>query len=130
MANRQRDPAKEQFWRRVVRRFESRGLTIREFCRREGLREQNFYAWRRELRRRDRLGQPAGTAGQTKHHQSRRQRRRPFFVPLRLAADDGRPTLSDAVAIVLSGGRTIRVGAHFDPRTLAAVLQVLEAQPC
>jgi len=57
MANRQRDPAKERFWRRAMARFRASGLKIRDFCEREVLAEPSFYAWRAELARRDRSRQ-------------------------------------------------------------------------
>ncbi len=44
-----RDPAKERRWRRVVRDWQASGLSVRQFCRRQGLSEPSFYAWRREL---------------------------------------------------------------------------------
>ena len=48
-----RDRGKERFWRRVVRQWRASGLSIRDFCREEGLPEGNFYAWRRILAQRD-----------------------------------------------------------------------------
>jgi len=48
-----RDPEKEAFWRMVVQEQQKSELSIRQFCRTEGLTESLFYAWRRELRRRD-----------------------------------------------------------------------------
>jgi hypothetical protein len=50
----QRDPAKERHWRRIVRRWRSSGLSVREFCDWQSLSEPCFYAWRRELAKRDR----------------------------------------------------------------------------
>jgi hypothetical protein len=52
MGRRVRDGAKERLWREAVRRQRASGLTIRAFCRGEGLSEQGFHWWRRELGRR------------------------------------------------------------------------------
>lgn len=49
-----RDPAKERHWRRMVRQWRSSGLSVREFCDWQALSEPCFYAWRRELAKRDR----------------------------------------------------------------------------
>ncbi len=49
-----RDLERERVWRAVLVRQRQSGLSIREFCRRETLAEVSFYAWRRELLRRDR----------------------------------------------------------------------------
>ena len=51
-----RDPEKEAFWRMVVQEQQKSDLSIRNFCRTEGLTESLFYAWRRELRHRDQEG--------------------------------------------------------------------------
>src|ERR1700722_2656145 len=48
------DPAKEAFWRRMLLRFGRSSLTARDFCFEHELSEANFYAWRREIARRDR----------------------------------------------------------------------------
>ncbi len=53
MAKRDRDDQTEQYWRLVLEEFQSSGLNVREFCRTEGVREPSFYAWRREIRKRD-----------------------------------------------------------------------------
>ena len=45
-----RDAEKEKFWRGKLAAFEISGLTGREFCAKERLREVQFYYWRRELK--------------------------------------------------------------------------------
>jgi len=45
MAKRAFDPQRDQFWRDVLSRFRSSGLSIRAFCRQEQVREPLFYAW-------------------------------------------------------------------------------------
>jgi transposase-like protein len=44
---------KESFWREVLARHAASKLSIRAFCKQEGIREPNFYAWRRTIRERD-----------------------------------------------------------------------------
>lgn len=53
MAKHQQDPAKEAYWRKVLKRFAASGLSVREFCQREQLTESQFYAWRRTIGERD-----------------------------------------------------------------------------
>jgi hypothetical protein len=48
-----RDLERERAWRAVVDRQRLSGLSVRGFCRREVVSEASFYAWRRELLRRD-----------------------------------------------------------------------------
>ncbi len=54
MAKHQQDPAKEAYWRKVLKRFATSGLSVREFCKREQLTESQFYAWRRTIGRKRR----------------------------------------------------------------------------
>ena len=115
MANHQRNPAKEQFWRQTLARQRASGLSIRAFCEREGLSEASYYQWRRELVRRDRFPRPA------------RQRQR-AFVPVRIIPDADRRHARGLIEIVLGGGRRIRVSEGFAPQTLAEVVAVLETK--
>jgi putative transposase len=45
----------ESAWREIVARQEQSGLTVQEFCEREGLKAASLYGWRVRLRQ-----QPAG----------------------------------------------------------------------
>ena len=47
----QRDPAREAKWRTILARHGKSGLSVRAFCRREGLTESAWYAWRRTIQR-------------------------------------------------------------------------------
>jgi hypothetical protein len=105
-----RDEHKEREWRRLIGVWRTSGLPVRVFCNRYGLLEHRFYAWRRELGRRD-----AETSA---------------FVPVRIVPDD-RLATGGALEVVLAGGRTLRVSPGFDTTTLRQLLAVLEeGQPC
>ena len=43
------DTDQKQFWQMVLDTFRSSGLSVRQFCKQEGLSEASFYAWRRKL---------------------------------------------------------------------------------
>ena len=47
---------KEEFWRFVLSQWIESGLSVRDFCRQEGLSEPSFYAWRRKIADRDAVG--------------------------------------------------------------------------
>jgi hypothetical protein len=68
------DRGKRALWEALLRQFPSSGLSVRQFCRRRGVSEPSFYAWRRRL---------TGGGG------SRGASRVPLFVPLRAAAPAG-----------------------------------------
>jgi hypothetical protein len=134
MANgRGRDKRREAFWRRIIRKQGSSGLSIREFCRKGKLPETAFYFWRSELARRHaEREQPRPT--------SNRVRRQvvavPAFVPVQVKEDEessagGRPNgTAYRIEVELSGGRRVHVTAPVDRQALADVLAVLEGRPC
>ncbi len=124
MGERRHNPAKEQFWRRVMSRFRGSGLTIRAFCDRERLSEPSFYAWRAELARRDRAQRQ-----RVDPVKPRAACRQPRFVPVRIL-DDEEPRTLGAIEILLRGGRIVRVTPGFDGATLAQAVAVLEASSC
>lgn len=114
MANGQRDVGKQALWREVLARHGASGLSVAEFCRREGLSQPSFYAWRRTLAERDRQpGKPT-------------TRRRPVreFLPLRVIDPPGR---ASSITIELAGGRLLRLPESISPQRLAELVQALEA---
>ena len=104
-----RDPNRELFWRRMVRRQSESGLSVRAWCARHDLREATFYWWRTALARRD--AKPA------------------IFVPVRVA-DDASGRDEALMEIVLVGGRRIRLSGGVDRAMLADVLAVVEERGC
>ena len=48
-----RDAGKEKFWREALAAADGCGQSVREFCQERGLKPNQFYGWRRELRLRD-----------------------------------------------------------------------------
>ena len=58
MKTKQRDPQREQFWRKAMSTWRASGLSVHEYCLRHGLRESAFYFWRGELLRRDAQSAP------------------------------------------------------------------------
>jgi hypothetical protein len=43
------DGGQEDFWRMAIETWQSSGLSIRQFCKDEGLSEPQFYQWRKKL---------------------------------------------------------------------------------
>ena len=110
----QRDPRKQQFWRRTVRQWHNSGSTVAAFCRQRGLSPASFYAWRRTLAQRD---------AQAAH-----------LVPVRVvgaSTPDAGAAAPTGLELVLEGGRWLRIGPAFDAATLRRLLALLqEGQPC
>jgi hypothetical protein len=107
MAKRQRDPAKEVFWRNTLQRFVASGLSVREFCQREQLTESAFYAWRRTLGARD--------GGD----------RQPAFVPAVVTAEACREA---SLAVALPGGCVVRFSGPTATEQLADLVVALHSR--
>ena len=108
MARRQRDPAKEAFWRDVLRRFAASGLSVRAFCKRERLTESAFYAWRRTIGERN----DAANSG-------------PAFVP---AVMTTQLCSESSIAIELAGGCVLRLAGPSSTEQLADLVIALQTR--
>jgi hypothetical protein len=139
-----RDPAKERSWRRWLRLWRRSGLTGRDFCAAHGLSEPSFYAWRRELARRDLETATPTTAAPPRpppprpRRQARTARPRPTTpapataaaVPLFLPLTPTAAPPSAAIELLLAQGRLLRVHPGFDAELLRQLLRVLEEPTC
>ncbi|HTQ39765.1 MAG TPA: hypothetical protein VMJ32_12120 [Pirellulales bacterium] len=116
MAGHERDPKRERFWRKALARRMRSGLTVPEFCKREGLVATTYQHWRREIVRRDAL-LPAV--------RSKRRRRSlsAAFVPVKLA-ESGTGSMYPA-EVLLPNGITLHLAASIDQTTLSTLLTAL-----
>ena len=127
---RQPDPAKERYWRRLFARWRQSGLTGRAFCAAHGVSEPSFYAWRREIDRRNRqqatarkrvaASAPAATLMPQPAAGS-------AFLQLAL---DSKAGTRPAIEVVLAQGRLLRVPSGFDGESLRQLLRLLEEPTC
>jgi hypothetical protein len=109
---------REQFWRRHIDQQRACRLGVREYCDRHGLREHSFYAWRRTIAKRDRLGEATPCQPLAA----------PAFLPV--AVVGGPPLPHDSpIEIRLVDGRRVRVRAGCDRTLLADVLAILHTAP-
>ena len=107
MAQATRDLGREPHWRRVLARWRRSGLSVRAFCRAEGISEPSFYLWRRKLDQAD--------------------PKKPAFLPVHVVTEEAKPPATRDIEIVLANGRCLRVGPGFDPHTLVTLVDLLEA---
>ena len=90
-------------WRRIVQQQQSSGLPVMAFCRRAGVPQSSFFAWRRKLR-----------AEAT-------------FAEVKLPAE---PVVQvGGIELHLPGRRRVVVQPGFDRQTLLDLLHVLDASP-
>ena len=97
-------PKAEQWAERIAAQQRS-GVSVKQFCKEQGLTEYSFYAWRKRL-------QQTG--------------------PVRFALVERRPRPQEAAAeaaleLVLPAGERLRISAGVDAATLRTVLDVLRA---
>ena len=90
-------------WAERIAAQQRSGLSVKQFCKEQGLTEYSFYAWRKRL-------QESG--------------------PVRFALVErsaGRPerTTEPVLELVLATGERLRIGAGVDIKTLRTVLDVL-----
>jgi hypothetical protein len=104
----ERNVALERRWRELIAAQARSGLSIREFCESRELREPNFYAWRRELAKRD-----AGAAKVVA----------PTFVPVQILP-------SAAIEVTWPTGVVVRVPAGADGDLAVRLVTALRAASC
>ena len=108
---RPKDLGLEHTWRRRLRRQAAGGLSIADFCEREGVSTASFYAWRRRL-----VAPPATPPAEP-----------PLFVPIRLdptsPANDTPPDLG--FEIELPHRIRLRCAAAPDPVWLGRLVAAL-----
>jgi transposase-like protein len=114
----QRGPEREQFWRRTIEACARSGDTIRGFCAERGLSEPSFYAWRRDLRRRDSQRREGGIETKLAPASAR-------LVPIIV-----RPPADISAIEIERGGTIVRVPRDVDAAARAGILKAVGRQPC
>src|SRR5262245_27641135 len=104
------DPSAREHWQQRLDRFGRSGLTVTDFCDREGISPASFYAWRRRL-------QADSTLGAADE---------PRLVPVRLVT----PPPSARVELLLPSGIVVRLSSDTDPALLRQLLPLLGVGPC
>jgi hypothetical protein len=125
-----RNLEKEQFWRQVVKGHAGSGLSIRQYCADRGVSQPSFFAWRRELARRDSAGSKQAKSS-PKRAKPKSKRQPP--VPQRFAQLQIAPVElagGACIEIVLPAGTRVRVPRGACPATLQNVLVALERRAC
>jgi len=120
-----RDEKKERYWQEKIRSGACSGLSIREYCRREGLKESQFYSWRRELWRREQ--EKAGNRKQKVPNNGTSANSSFALVSM---DEDSRGLNEAGIELVLESGRRLRIGKGVDAETLVDVVTALEQKRC
>ena len=100
----------EQFWRMVFETHRVSGLTIKQFCKNEGISGAAFYGWRKKL-----------TAVPAPSRRTESSAVSGAFVEVALREGPGA-----ALELVFSSGHRLRIGAGVDGPLLERVLSTLK----
>jgi hypothetical protein len=91
-------------WRERIAEQERTGVSVKQFCKQQGLTEYSFYAWRKRLRKQ---------------------------APVRFALVERgvlpQPGTDTRLELVLTSGERLRIAAGVDAATLRTVLEALRA---
>ncbi len=95
-------------WVGIVEEQRRSGLGVRAFCRKQGVSEHSFYAWRRRLHG----TRPARSTAA----------KEPGFLPVRVVS---RGAPRSGIEIEFPSGHVIRAGAEIEPETLARAVALV-----
>ena len=99
---RETDGDQEQFWRMAIETWQASGLSVRQFCKQEGLPEPAFYSWRKKL-----IGGNTELPNQDTSP----------FIEVAIPHSNSAP-----VELLLLSGNTLRIPAGVDSATLTTIL--------
>jgi hypothetical protein len=102
--NQEQHLSKADQWRARIAEQAHSGLTVKEFCKQQGVSDHSFYFWRKRLRD----DQPVRFA----------------LVDREVIYRDG---MGAGLEVILTGGERLRIGAGVDAAMLRMVLTVLRA---
>jgi len=131
MARSKRLAEKERFWRSMVKQQRQAGATVRAFCRERGISEPSFYAWRKELQRRD-AERSAGAGRAAVGRGVAAEESEGRLIPVEVVGGrrqgtgvpDGDQT-NQRLEIAAPGGFTLRFDQETRPETVLCLLQVI-----
>ena len=116
MSNEQKNSSSRdrQFWQKIIETWKNSGMSIRAFCKAEGLQESTFYNWRKKL-----------TDSQS---QANEQVLKDPSAFIKVALPESEHAFLE---LELSSGSTLRIPSGADKKTLSGVLSVLrEVELC
>ena len=98
-----------QFWQMVLDTFKSSGLSVRQFCKQEGLTEASFYSWRKRL------------SDSQKPNPGKEPPQADSFIQVSM------PTSKPIVLeLILASGHKLGIPSDIDPAFLTGVLSAMK----
>jgi hypothetical protein len=120
------DIEQQQFWQMAVETWRCSGLSVRKFCKQEGLSEPSFYAWRRKLTDGIEVDskpnrQRVNNSGKKALPPGNNAPLNEEFIRVSLPAES-----SAAIEFVLVTGNKLRINSSADGKTLVNVLTAIK----
>ena len=112
----------EAAWRDRLVRFRECGLTVKEYCRQEGVSDPSFYQWRQRL---NMVPQGSKRVRRSGGRPTKTVKAQPF-VPVKVSSSEGSSNLGMA-EVELPNGVLIRVPAMHAEALRVAILTGIEA---
>lgn len=114
--------ARRAAWQKLLESWLASGQTQAEFCRRQGLSQNNFSGWKRRLGWRTDIDYPPSSKAQSQSA---------LFIPVRVrpskvAADSASADAAPLVEIVLRNGRVLRVALSAEYEAVVRLALALE----
>ena len=104
-----------KFWQMAIETWQASGLSVRQFCKQEGLSEPSFYSRRKKLAK---VAEPEAD--------NRAINSAEPFIQVSLPQEK-----SSCVELMFSSGHTLRINSGIDDKTLTLVLSAIcEAGLC
>jgi hypothetical protein len=97
----------QQFWQMAIETWRVSGLSVRQFCTKEGLSEPSFYSWRKKL------------AGNDSQRDNQDKAEPSAFIEVAMPRSN-----SVAIELLTTSGNTLRIPVGVDAATLSTVLSV------
>lgn len=104
------DNEQQQFWQMAIETWQSSDLSVRQFCKQEGLSEPSFYSWRKKLTKCD---EPEDSVPKEPASSD--------FIAVSLPE-----THSAGLELVLCSGNTLRIAPSSDSKTLTRIISILQ----
>lgn len=114
---RKKNAERELHWRGIVNRQAGSGLSIREYCAKEGISQPSFFAWRKRLGTGESDGRQVSKPNGREKADGGSE-----FIPLRLQDS------ASALVVIHPLGYQVRVTGDVTLRALREVLEVLDGR--
>jgi len=120
MSKRKNADDQRQFWQMVFETFSKSGLSVRQFCKKEGLNESGFYYWKKKLQASSYKSQNCDDDLPVESE----RKNSPDFIRVSLPQS----TRNDDVELALASGSILKFGCHIDKSALGKIVSVLHEQ--